>query len=104
MPILGKENEQKVRNSDESDLKKFESLFIPPAYTEEVFAFIQNSVCRKENMKPESYRRGAYCYYQLASFDGGRKEEMAEAALENPAAVLRDVFPIRPGTSAWVRF
>ena len=25
---------------------------------------------------------------------------MAEAPLENPAAVLRDIFPIRPGTSA----
>ena len=32
------------------DLKKFESFFIPPAYTEEIFAFIQNSVCRKEEI------------------------------------------------------
>ncbi len=96
---LGKENEQGERNFDESDLKKFESLFLPPAYTEEIFAFIQNSVCRKEEISRKVTGDGllAITNWHLLM---GEEEELEEAPLENPAAVLRDIFPIRPGTSA----
>ena len=48
--LLGKENEQGVRNFDRSDIKQSEELLIPPAYREEVFGFIQNAVCGKEDI------------------------------------------------------
>src|SRR3990167_282271 len=47
---LGKRREDGTRNFDDSDFKKFESLFLPPAYKEEIFGFIQSGVAKKDEI------------------------------------------------------
>src|SRR3989339_1830611 len=44
---LGKEQEDGTRNFQESDFSKFEELFIPVPYKDELFGFIQSSVANK---------------------------------------------------------
>jgi hypothetical protein len=47
---LGKRKEDGKRDFEQSDFKMFEPLFIPPAYKEEIFGFIQSSVAQKEEI------------------------------------------------------
>lgn len=44
-----KEGKATERDPMTNDFRKFESLFIPPAYREEVFGFLQNNVVSKED-------------------------------------------------------
>ncbi|WP_047154613.1 DEAD/DEAH box helicase family protein [Aneurinibacillus tyrosinisolvens] len=47
---LGKEMEDNIRNFATSDFKKFEALFVPPAYKAVLFNFLQTSVVSKEEI------------------------------------------------------
>lgn len=47
---LGKRNKDSTRDFDQSDFKRFEKLFIPAAYKEEIFGFVQNCVSKKEEI------------------------------------------------------
>lgn len=38
---LGKQKEDRTRDFETSDFKKYERLFIPPAYRDEIYGFIQ---------------------------------------------------------------
>ncbi len=97
---LGKENEQGIRNFEESDLKQFESLFVPPVYAEEIFAFVQNNVCRKEEISRKVTGDGLIAITNWHLLMGEEEEVAATSPLENPSQVVKDIFPIMPGTSA----
>jgi type III restriction enzyme len=97
---LGKEQEDGTRDFGESDFKKFEKLFVPPAYKDEIFGFIQSNVARKEEIGKKVTGEGLIAitnWHLLAS-----EEELIEASspLENPSQVVKDIMPITPGTTA----
>jgi DNA or RNA helicases of superfamily II len=97
---LGKEQEDGTRNFDESDFKKFEELFVPPAYKGEIFGFIQSNVARKEEIGKKVTGEGVIAITNWHLLAG--EEELIEAAspLEDPSRVVKDVMPITPGTTA----
>jgi type III restriction enzyme len=98
--LLGKEDEQGVRKFDESDLRIFERLFIPPAYREEVFGFVQNAVCSKDEISRKVTGEGIIAVTNWHLLAGIEEEELVEnSPLENPSKTLKDILPITPGAS-----
>jgi type III restriction enzyme len=97
---LGKEQEGGTRDFGESDFKKFEELFVPIAYKEEIFGFIQSNVARKEEIGKKVTGEGLIAITNWHLLAG--EEELIEAAspLEDPSQVVRDIMPITPGTTA----
>jgi len=95
---LGKENEKEERVFEESDFYKFRELFIPPAYTEDIFGFIQSNVAKKEEIGKKITGNGLIAITNWHLFMGG-EEETEDDGLDNPAVVVKDLLPIRPGTS-----
>jgi type III restriction enzyme len=98
--FLGKETEEGGRDFNRSDFKQFEELFIPPNYREEVFGFIQNSVCNKDEIGRKVTGDGLIALTNWHLLMGVEEEEQIESSpLENPSRVLKDILPITPGTS-----
>lgn len=98
---LGKESENGVRDFGSSDFKKFEALFIPPWFAEEVYGFIQSGVCQKEEIGRKVTGDGFIGitnWHLLITED----EELTfdNSPLEDPSRSLKEILPIRPGTSA----
>ncbi|MEW6088919.1 MAG: DEAD/DEAH box helicase family protein [bacterium] len=97
----GKENEEGIRDFSRSDFKQFEELFIPPSYREEVFGFIQNSVCNKDEIGKKVTGDGIIAVTNWHLLMGVEDEkEIQNSPLENPSGILKDILPITPGTSA----
>jgi type III restriction enzyme len=98
--FLGKENEEGRRDFERSDFSQFEDLFIPPSYREEVFGFVQNAVCAKEEIGRKVTGEGIIAVTNWHLLSGVEEEEEITASpLENPSKILKDILPITPGTS-----
>lgn len=97
---LGKRRENGTRNFDESDFKKFESLFIPTAYKEEIFGFIQSSVAQKDEIGRKVTGGGLIAITNWHLLAGEESEEAIGTALDNPQQTVRQLLPITPGTTA----
>ena len=67
----GKIQEDGHRNFDTSDLKKFEDIFIPEPYRDEIFNFVQSAVCTKEEIARKTTGEGLIGI--LLKFDGKSK-------------------------------
>jgi type III restriction enzyme len=96
---LGKVQENGQRNIETSDLKIFEDILIPDPYRDEIFNFVQASVCIKEEIGRKITGEGLIAitnWHLLVN-----EEELNEETnpLEDPSAVLKKEFPIRPGTN-----
>jgi type III restriction enzyme len=98
--FLGKEKEDGTRGFDSSDFKKYEQLFVPPWFSEEVFGFIQGCVCKKEEIGKKVTGDGLIAITNWHLLVGEDEEEITGTPLEDPAKAVAGVFPIRPGTSA----
>jgi len=97
---LGKENNDGERIFEQSDFYKFQDLFIPQAYKDDVFGFIQNNVVKKDEIGTKITGDGIIAITNWHLFMGNEDEEAPEAsALDNPATVVKDLFPVKPGTS-----
>jgi len=97
---LGKENTNQERIFEQSDFYKFQDLFIPQAYKDDVFGFIQNNVVKKEEIGSKITGEGIIAITNWHLFMGNEEEEETEAsALDNPTLVIKDLFPVTPGTS-----
>lgn len=89
-----------------SDLAKNAELFVPDAYREEVFRFVQGNVCAKEDLGRKVTAGGliGICNWHALA-DAGEEIE-PEAELETPGLapdakdVAAAVLPLSPGTSA----
>lgn len=97
---LGKEDENKERNFESSDVYKFKDVFIPPNYRDEVFSFIQNGVARKQEIGTKVTGEGliAIANWHLFMSDE-ESEEVEGSAFDDPISAVKDVFPVRPGIS-----
>ncbi len=97
---LGKENTNQERIFEQCDFYKFQDLFIPQAYKDDVFGFIQNNVVKKEEIGSKITGEGIIAITNWHLFMGIEEEEETEAsALDNPTSVIKDLFPVTPGTS-----
>ena len=83
-----------------NDLYQHKDLFIPPAYQDEVFSFVQNNVVTKEDgigRKITGNGLIAITNWHLFLSD----EELAEnkAVGDTAPEIIKDILPIRPGTT-----
>ncbi len=98
---LGKQKEDRTRDFETSDFKKYEKLFIPSAYRDEIYGFIQTCVAKKEEIGSKITGTGliAITNWHLLA---GEEEEVDNniSPLEDPSVALKEIFPVTPGTSA----
>jgi type III restriction enzyme len=98
---LGKEEAGGTRNFDTSDFKRYEELFIPPAYKEILFGFIQTNVVKKDEIGRKVTGDGMIAITNWHLLTGEDEEEDTDVSpLENPSATVRELLPVTPGTSA----
>lgn len=101
--FMGKERSGQ-RNFEDSDLKKFEQLFIPETYRDEIFRFVQGAVCPKEDIGRKVTSGGLIAISNWHILSDEREELEADTvsapgADRNPAEVLADLLPLMPGTN-----
>jgi type III restriction enzyme len=98
---LGKETEDGYRNFETSDFFKFRELFIPDAYKDMLFSFIQNSVVKKDEISKKVLGDGMIAITNWHLLVGDEEEEDdSDDPFINPMAVVKDLLPISPGTTA----
>lgn len=95
--FLGKENENGTRDFQKSDFKKFEELFIPGAYKDEIFGFIQSNVAKKDEIGNKVTGEGLIAITNWHLLVGNEENKNIDSPLEEPDLVVKDVFPITPG-------
>jgi type III restriction enzyme len=95
--FLGSEQVDGTRNFEESDFKRFEKLFIPAAYKDAIFGFIQSNVVRKEEIGKKVTGEGMIAITNWHLLAGEDEKTDKSSPLEDPVEVLNDVLPIAPG-------
>lgn len=101
--FMGKERHGK-RDFSISDLSIFQELFIPDAYRDEVFRFVQGAVCPKEEIGRKVAAGGiiAISNWHILSEEG---EPLEDEEIESPGqtadpkTVVQSILPLTPGTS-----
>lgn len=100
--FMGKEREGK-RDFAESDLSIFQDLFIPDAYRDEIFRFVQGAVCPKEEIGRKVTAGGlvAISNWHVLSEEAEPLEEdiFSPGEAADPAAVVQSILPLTPGTN-----
>ena len=99
---LGKETAGSgSRNFDTSDFRMYEELFIPPAYKETVFGFIQSNVVKKDEIGRKVTGDGLIAITNWHLLSGEEEPEDDETSpLEDPTRAVKELLPVTPGTSA----
>ncbi|MEN4007482.1 MAG: DEAD/DEAH box helicase family protein [Methanobacteriaceae archaeon] len=98
--FLGKEQVNGIRNFDESDFKTFEKLFVPPAYKDVIFGFIQSNVVRKEEIGTKVTGEGLIAITNWHLLAGEEEKISDSSPIEDPTEVVKDILPITPGKTA----
>ncbi len=103
---LGK-MEHGARNVESSDLHKFQDLFLPPQYREEVFNFVQtNTVSKEQGIGRKATGEGMIAITNWHLFLQGRAEdsensEYSDCSDYSDYSDLADkLLPLRPGVAA----
>src|SRR3989338_7476732 len=97
---LGKEQEDGTRNFQESDFSKFEELFIPVPYKDELFGFIQSSVANKGEIGKKVTGDGVIAITNWHILDEQEDEKESDTPFDSPQRTVKKIFPITPGTTA----
>ena len=94
-----KEGKGTERDPLTNDFHKFEGLFLPPAYREEVFGFLQNNVVSKEDgIGRKVTGNGLIALTNWHLFMSG--EDETDIDDNSPKAIVDELLPARPGTSS----
>jgi type III restriction enzyme len=101
--FMGKERDGK-RDFSMSDLAVFQELFIPDAYRDEIFRFVQGAVSPKESIGRKVTSGGviAISNWHVLSEEAEPLEDDeidARGQSLDPKAVVASIFPLTPGTS-----
>lgn len=101
--FMGKERDGK-RDFSISDLSIFQELFIPDAYRDEVFRFVQGAVCPKEEIGRKVTAGGiiAISNWHVLSEEGEPLDDEdieAPGQTVDPKTVIKNILPLTPGTS-----
>ena len=99
----GKERDGK-RDFATSDLAIFQELFIPAAYRDEIFRFVQGAVCPKEDIGRKVTSGGIVAIANWHVLSDEAEEESEEDVLApgerlDPSKVVSSLLPLTPGTS-----
>jgi type III restriction enzyme len=99
----GKERDGK-RDFATSDLSIFKELFIPDAYRDEVFQFVQGAVCPKEDIGRKVTAGGLIAIANWHILSEEDEEELEEGVIApgdrvDAAVVVKTLLPLTPGTS-----
>jgi type III restriction enzyme len=98
---LGKESTDGTRDFNTSDFKKYEELFIPPAYKELAFGFVQSNMVLKNEIGRKITGDGMIAITNWHLLAGVEDEEYSDISpLEDPSKAVKELLPITPGTSA----
>ena len=89
----------------ESDLFKFQELFIPETYRDEIFRFVQSAFCQKSEIGHKITSGGliAVTNWQAIKEDSDIEDhdDVETPGLDvDPKAVVEDTLPVTPGTNA----
>lgn len=98
--FLGKEQLDGTRNFDESDFKTFEELFVPSAYKDIIFGFIQSNVSRKEEIGTKVTGDGLIAITNWHLLAGEEEKINDISPIEDPTEVVKSVLPIIPGKTS----
>ena len=103
--FLGKERGGQ-RDFSTSDLARYQDLFVPDSYREEVFRFVQGNVCPKDELGVKVTAGGliGVCNWHALA-DAGEEIEVeadveAPGVTPDPKDVAAAALPLTPGTSA----
>ena len=91
---LGKRKEDGNREFDTSDFKRFEGLFLPPAYKEEIFGFIQSSVAQKDEIGKKITGEGLIAITNWHLLASEEADEDTETALDSPEKTIKSFFQL----------
>ena len=85
-----------------NDLHANAELFIPPHYRDEVFGFVQNNTVSKEDgIGRKTTGEGLIALTNWHLFmDENEPEEADDAETPGAAGVVKDLLPVKPGTTA----
>ena len=105
--------EGETRDFATSDLKACEALFVPPAYRDALFSFVQNGVVRKEDFGRKVTGDGVLAVMNWHAFLGdedgaddaggaGGGDGADDGAASDPdgKGILDDLLPAKPGVAA----
>ena len=98
--FLGKEDVDNVRDFNTSDFMKFKELFIPDAYRDLIFGFLQTSVACKDEISSKVCGDGLVAITNWHLLIDKDDEENLDSPLDNPAQVLKNVLPVSPGKAS----
>lgn len=87
------------REFDSNDFKLNEELFIPYSYRDEVYGFLQNNVKDKDNIDGIT-SGGLIAITNWHIFIDRQQEKPTEEDNGNARAIIKDLLPAKPGTSA----
>lgn len=101
----GKEQPDKTRDFNTSDIKQNEDLFLPDRYRDDIYSFVQNSVAEKSDIKNKSTADGLIA---ITNWHALREEieesepdlNIAGTDLDNVKEIVNDILPLTPGISA----
>ena len=97
---LGK-MEHGARNVESSDLHKFQDLFLPPQYREEVFNFVQtNTVSKEQGIGRKATGEGMIAITNWHLFLQGRAEDSEYSDCSDYSELADKLLPLRPGVAA----
>lgn len=101
--FMGKERGGR-RDFKNSDITTYQELFIPETYRDEVFRFVQGTVCAKEDIGRKVTSGGiiAISNWHVLSEEGEEEEitEIETPGLDHdPIKVVQSLLPLTPGTS-----
>ncbi|MDD4354233.1 MAG: DEAD/DEAH box helicase family protein, partial [Candidatus Nanoarchaeia archaeon] len=98
--FLGKRKEDGKRDFDSSDYKTFEDLFIPQSYSEELFGFLQSSVCQKEDINKKVTGDGLVAITNWHLLTESYNGNDSLNPIDNPIEIVKELLPVTPGTTA----
>jgi type III restriction enzyme len=97
--FLGKRKEDGNRDFEQSDFRRFEKLFIPPAYSEEIFGFIQGCVTQKEEIGKKVTGDGLIALTNWHLLVEEEESVDIDSPLDSPDITVKELLPITPGIS-----
>ena len=98
--FLGKEDVDNVRDFNTSDFMRFKELFIPDAYRDLIFSFLQTSVACKDEISSKVCGDGLVAITNWHLLIDKDEEVDIDSPLDNPAQVLKNVLPVSPGKAS----
>lgn len=98
--FLGKRKEDGTRDFDTSDFSRFEDLFLPASYKDEVFGFLHSCVAEKEEIGSRVTGEGLIGITNWHALVSEEEIDSDGTALDSPEQTVRKLLPVTPGIAS----